>query len=215
MSEVLRVVLATGNAGKAREFGRLLGPALAVEAMPAGTSMPEETARTFAENARLKALGVARYLNGQVPVLADDSGLEVDALDGRPGVFSARFAGEGASDEQNVARLLAELQGESQRGARFISCLCLWLPGTLAGETGGECIEVQGSVEGQITREPRGEDGFGYDPLFRPSGWTSTLAEASPRQKDEISHRGAACRVLLVILEERGLVASPGADCGP
>ena len=191
------VVLATGNAGKAREFGRLFGGAFEVRVMPASVGLPEETGETFAANARLKAEAVFRALGGDVAVLADDSGLEVGALGGRPGVLSARYAGERAGDADNVAKLLAELAGGADRRARFVCSLCLLLPR-------GRRVEVEGFSLGTITRAPRGEDGFGYDPVFQPGGWQLTLAEASPEDKDRVSHRGAAARELLRRLSREG-----------
>lgn len=200
MPQPLRVVVATGNAGKAREFGRLLGPALAVEPLPASVVMPEETGDTFAANARLKAEWVSEVLQGSVSVLADDSGLEVAALGHRPGVLSARYAGEGASDGENVAKLLGELGANSSRDACFVCSLCLVLAQDLAEQAGTDSVEAQGLLCGEITMFPRGEDGFGYDPVFQPSGWRSTLAEASAADKDGVSHRGAASRELLMRL---------------
>jgi XTP/dITP diphosphohydrolase len=205
VTQPLRVVLATGNAGKAREFGRLLAPALSVEALPAGMAMPPETGHTFAANARLKAEAVAEALGRSVAVLADDSGLQVAGLDGRPGVLSARYAGEGATDEDNVAKLLAEMRQEQDRRARFVCSLCLVLPETRAERPGPISIEVEGALDGHITRSARGTDGFGYDPLFVPSGWELTLAEAEPADKDCVSHRGAASRALLRRLRELDL----------
>ena len=210
----LAVVLATGNRGKAREFGRLLGGALSVDAMPGDMSLPEETGETFAANARLKAEAVFLAMGGGVAVLADDSGLEVRALDGRPGVLSARFAGPEATDEANVGKLLGELAGRPDRQGRFVCCLCLALPAVVSDGTSGvtieggraRLIEVGGVTEGTITANPRGDDGFGYDPVFQPTGWRLTLAEASPEDKDRISHRGAAARALLEALEEEGLL---------
>jgi XTP/dITP diphosphohydrolase len=197
VTQLLPVVLATGNAGKAREFGRLLCEALEVRPMPESVALPEETGETFAANARLKAEAVFHALNGTVAVLADDSGLEVASLGGRPGVMSARFAGEGARDEDNVRRLLTELSGRLDREARFVCCLCLVLPG-------GGSVEVAGFTQGTVTEAPRGSDGFGYDPVFQPDGWESTLAEASPEDKDGVSHRGAAARTLLRRLASEG-----------
>ena len=191
------VVLATGNAGKAREFGRLFGGAFEVRVMPDSVGLPEETGGTFAANARLKAEAVFRALEGTVAVLADDSGLEVTALCGRPGVLSARYAGEGAGDADNVAKLLDEMSGRADRRARFACSLCLLLPNARR-------VEVEGFSRGTITEAPRGEDGFGYDPVFQPDGWELTLAEASPRDKDRVSHRGAAARELLQRLCEEG-----------
>ena len=179
--------------------------------MPESIVLPEETGTTFAANARLKAQAVFHALNGTVAVLADDSGLEVASLDGRPGVTSARFAGEGARDEDNVRRLLNELSGRPDRDARFVCCLCLVLPVSVSvrdrvDDNGRSCrlIEVAGFTHGTVTEVPRGTDGFGYDPVFQPDGWESTLAEASPEDKDGVSHRGAAARSLLQRLASEG-----------
>jgi non-canonical purine NTP pyrophosphatase (RdgB/HAM1 family) len=183
-------VLATGNAGKVREFNRLLAGAFEVRPLPAGVGLPPETGDTFATNARLKAQSVFDALGRHQAVLADDSGLEVAALGGRPGIFSARFAGEEASDADNVAKLLQELSTAPDRGARFVCALCLIVPPS-------GMVEVEGMSKGSITLSPRGEDGFGYDPVFQPEGWALTLAEASPEDKDSVSHRGAAARALV------------------
>jgi XTP/dITP diphosphohydrolase len=193
------VVLATGNAGKVREFSRLLGGAFEARPLPAGVGLPLETGDTFAANARLKAVSVFAALGGDHAVLADDSGLEVAALGGRPGIFSARFAGECASDADNVAKLLVELSVASDRSARFVCALCLVMPAgpDQADGEGWRAIEVEGVTNGSITLVSRGDDGFGYDPVFQPEGWELTLAEASPADKDAVSHRGAAARALL------------------
>lgn len=209
-------MLATGNAGKVREFNRLLGGAFEVRPLPAGVGLPPETGDTFAANARLKAESVFHALGGDQAVLADDSGLEVAALGGRPGIFSARFAGEGVSDADNVAKLLGELCKASDRSARFVCALCLVAPAAADGADAGaspgrqadpaggaaaappwRLTEVAGVTNGSITVGPRGDDGFGYDPVFQPEGWDFTLAEASPEDKDSVSHRGAAARALL------------------
>jgi len=205
----LPLVLATGNPGKVREFTRLLGPAVSLRAMPDAVALPAETGVTFAENARLKALSVFGALGGSVAVLADDSGLEVAALGGRPGVLSARFAGDGAGDEANVRRLLTELKGRPDREARFVCALFLVAPGpdAMADDPETACVvEVEGASEGAITASPRGTLGFGYDPVFQPTGWALTLAEATPEDKDRVSHRGAAARRLLACLGQLGLV---------
>jgi XTP/dITP diphosphohydrolase len=194
-------VLATRNAGKVREFDRLLSGTFAVRELPSGLELPPETGDTFAANARLKAEAVFAELGSVCAVLADDSGLEVAALGGRPGIFSARFAGEGARDADNVAKLLYELSGKADRRARFVCALCLV---RRSREGAPEVVEVQASTNGFITASPRGLDGFGYDPVFRPEGWESTLAEASPEDKDAVSHRGAAARALLARLDEAG-----------
>jgi XTP/dITP diphosphohydrolase len=203
------VVLASRNRGKAREFERLLGREFEVSPLPSSVALPDETGETFADNARLKAESVFAALGGKTAVLADDSGLEVSALGGRPGVRSARFAGESASDDANVGKLLAELAGRVDREARFVCALCLVMPGDEAAEEAGAAsrlIEAEGFSRGSITLAPRGMDGFGYDPVFLPNGWEITLAEASPESKDAISHRGAAARALLArIANERGM----------
>ena len=193
---VIPVILATGNAGKVREFNRLVAGAFEVMRLPQGVTLPEETGETFADNARLKAQKVFEELGGRQAVLADDSGLQVAALGGRPGIYSARYAGESASDAQNVEKLLGELDGVADRGARFACALCLALPACVDASA-GTFIEVEGFTLGSITLEPRGLDGFGYDPVFQPEGWGQTLAEASPEDKDAVSHRGAAVRALL------------------
>lgn len=211
MSAPLHVILATRNAGKVREFERLFDPLISVEALGAEVSMPQETGSTFAENARLKAESISIALGGAVAVVADDSGLEVDVLDGRPGVFSARYAGEGAGDSENVSRLLKELRDIEDRTARFVCCLCLALPPRSVAGLESRLIEVRGVLEGRIVAEPRGEDGFGYDPVFEPEGWIRTLAEASPAEKDSVSHRGVASQELLRLLGESGLVRCEGA----
>jgi XTP/dITP diphosphohydrolase len=133
-------------------------------------------------------------------VLADDSGLEVAALGGRPGVLSARFAGEEASDEENVEKLLGALRDSAEREACFVCALCLALPDVPSRQAQHRRVEVEGVLAGEITRKARGSDGFGYDPVFQPDGWSMTLAEASAIEKDLVSHRGAACRELLKAL---------------
>jgi XTP/dITP diphosphohydrolase len=198
--------LATRNAGKVREFGRLLGPRLNVELLPPQVRLPKETGRTFAANARLKAESAAKALGWAVAVLADDSGLEVKALGGRPGVCSARFAGDDAGDEDNVTKLLGELGDSDDRAARFVCALCLALPGGPGAVASGGLVEVEGVVVGDVTTAPRGNDGFGYDPVFQPETWSTTLAEAAPQAKDSVSHRGAACRRLIARLAEAGMV---------
>ncbi|MBU2603886.1 MAG: non-canonical purine NTP pyrophosphatase [Actinobacteria bacterium] len=200
----MRLVVATANPGKTREFGRLLGSRFSVEPLPSGVVLPEETGVTFAENARLKAYGAFDALGGAVAVLADDSGIEVAALGGLPGVRSARFAGEDASDEANVALLLERLGACTDREARFVCALALVLPGP---PSSGGLREAQGLLPGSVTHHPRGLDGFGYDPVFVPNGWDITLAEAGPESKDQISHRGRAVSTLLEALRQEGAFA--------
>ena len=186
------IVLGSTNAGKLRELRQLLaglpvevrGLAEYPEAEP-----PEETGETFAENARLKATALARQLGCWV--LADDSGLCVDALGGRPGVRSARYTGDDATDERNVARLLDELAGVdgARRAAAFVCVAVLASPE-------GVLFEAEGRCEGRIARHPRGENGFGYDPVFFYPGFGATFAEVSAEAKNAVSHRGRALRAL-------------------
>lgn len=195
----MRLVVGTGNAGKAREIGvflRDLGvECLSLRDYPAFKS-PGETGTTFEENALLKGRAVAGY-TGEI-ALADDSGLCVDFLNGGPGVRSARYAGESATDEENNRLLLATLDGlpQPKRKARFVCVLALVLPG-------GEEKILRGEVEGRILERPRGSGGFGYDPLFwhEPSG--KTFAQMSAGEKLEVSHRGEALRQLRKWLESR------------
>lgn len=210
-TQELRVVLATRNPGKAHEFGRLLGAGFRVEPLPDDVEMPEETGVTFAENARLKAVGVYRSLGCGTAVLADDSGIEVPALGGAPGVRSARFAGAEADDRRNVALLLERLARHPDRTARFVCALVLALPG---GADAPELVETEGVLNGAVAETPLGSQGFGYDPVFRPDGWALTLGEASGDEKDAVSHRARAVRSLLDTLSRRGVVAA-GPDEAP
>jgi len=185
------VILASGNAHKVRELGEIL-PGIPLEPLPAGIEMPPETGETFAENALIKARAV-RAATGAV-VIADDSGIEVDALDGRPGVRSARYAGEDATDGENLARMLADLERAGGDGrARYVCVIAL------IDEDGREHL-FEGTCEGRITDEPRGDGGFGYDPAFVPDATgpddDRTAAELTPEEKHAISHRGAAARAL-------------------
>lgn len=182
------VVLASSNAGKIKELRSLLPGWVEVRsAAEVDVVLPEETGSTFDENALLKARAAAEQ-TGLIGV-ADDSGLEVDALRGLPGVQSARFAGAGASDEANNRLLLSRMHHvePGNRTARFRSSVAVVMPD-------GEYFVANGSVEGEILREPRGEGGFGYDPLFLPSGAQKTMAEMSIDEKNRISHRGQAYR---------------------
>jgi XTP/dITP diphosphohydrolase len=196
---LLRVVVATGNPGKAREFGRLLGDDFVVEPLPASVSLPEETGSTFAENALLKAKVVAASLGGRAAVLADDSGVVVDALGGSPGVRSARYAGEPAGDDANNRKLLADLAGSTDRSARFVCALVLVLPN-------GVSVTAEGVLPGRIVDAPRGARGFGYDPLFQPDGLMVTVAEMEDGQKDVVSHRARAVAALQGRLADQGQV---------
>lgn len=203
----LRVVIATRNRGKAREFGRLLGGGFSVEALPDTVRLPEETGVTFAENGLLKALSVFAALEGTVAVLADDSGLEVEALEGDPGVRSARYAGEAATDEANVTLLLSRLGDTLDRSGRFVCALAMVVPTKTEGVP--LIYEFTGELAGSIASVPAGARGFGYDPVFVPAGWDMTLAEADPGQKDAVSHRARAVAGLLDAVM-RGEVVSGG-----
>lgn len=194
----MRWALATANAHKVVELGELFdGLGVELVARPEGVVMPEETGATFLANARLKARAIA-LATGEV-ALADDSGLEVDALGGDPGVHSARYAGEGASDQANNAKLLAELAGihGANRRARFRCVLALVSPD-------GRELTADGRLEGFVLDAPRGTGGFGYDPLFQPEGDTRALAEYAGSEKNAVSHRGRAARRLREMLERLG-----------
>lgn len=196
MSSPRRLVLATGNPGKAREISALLGPGWDVVLQSeCGVTPVDETGATFLENAVLKARHAAAVTG--LPALADDSGLEVDALGGAPGVRSARYAGDGAGDAQNVARLLAELSGvaDADRGARF-RCVLAWVRDAQDAAP----LIAEGSWEGRITRAPRGINGFGYDPVFEDLALGQTAAEMAAAAKNARSHRGQALRALRQLL---------------
>ena len=192
-------VLATRNEGKARELAALLEGAAARFESLAGhpeVLLPPEDATTYRENALAKARAVRDALG--VPAIADDSGLEVDALEGAPGVRSARYAGEGATDAGNIQRLLAKLAGvpEARRTARFRCVLAL-------ARGPGDEIVVEGTCEGRILGAPRGERGFGYDPVFLPDGETRSFAELPADSKNRISHRARAAGALRASLAAR------------
>jgi XTP/dITP diphosphohydrolase len=189
----MRLVLASSNAGKLRELDALLRPFgyELVRQSELGIESPPETGDTFEANALLKARHASRLAN--LPAIADDSGIEVDALGGRPGVYSARYAGEGATDQQNLEKLLVELQGvpDEKRTARYQCVIAL----VQSGDDPAPLIAT-GVWEGRIIRTPRGTGGFGYDPIFLPAGLTRTAAELSASEKNEISHRAQALRAL-------------------
>lgn len=191
-----RVVLATLNPGKVRELRELLPQEIeVVSAADLGIALPPETGTTFAENALLKAR-TAAAASGLIAV-ADDSGLEVDALGGEPGVYSARYAGPDASDAENIERLLQRLAGvpDDQRTARFRAVAALVAP------DGREYL-AEGVLEGRIVREPRGTGGFGYDPVFCPLDDQRTLAEFSLEEKNRVSHRAQAMRRVAAVLRD-------------
>jgi XTP/dITP diphosphohydrolase len=192
-----RLVLATGNAGKLRELRAILAP-WRIEILPLSDftdSAAEENGRSFVENAILKARFAAEAAG--LPAIADDSGLEVDALGGAPGILSARYAGEAAGDAANNARLLRELENvpDAGRGARY-RCAMVYVgwPAEAAP------VVCQASWEGRIARAPRGSGGFGYDPLFVVAGTERTAAEFESGEKNRASHRGKALRALVAAL---------------
>jgi XTP/dITP diphosphohydrolase len=193
MSERKQVILATRNQGKVREFNRLFADlgweAVSLDAFPDAPEVVED-GDTFEANALKKARTISTYLG--MPAVGDDSGLEVDALEGRPGVYSARYAGEGATDEDNWRKLLKELEDVpmERRTARFRCVLAL-------AEPGKEPIMASGHCEGVIVRQPAGTNGFGYDPVFFLPQHMATMAQLSPEQKNQISHRAMALRNLL------------------
>ena len=196
----MRILIATMNTGKLLEYERLLAevPGLELETMAA---LPEaidvvEDRDTFRGNALKKAMEIATVAG--MPCLADDSGLEVDALGGGPGVYSARYAGEGSTDSENNAKLLDELSGvaDDERTARFQCAI------VIVDQSGRELAMAEGACEGRIGSEPRGSHGFGYDPLFVPEGYAQTMAELGPETKNEISHRAKAAAKLVPILRE-------------
>ncbi len=197
--EVRRILVATRNRHKLREFSELLGPNFELFGMESVSEVPqiEESGDTFKLNALVKAEFTSTFFSHWV--LADDSGLEVDALQGAPGILSARFAGENATDAENRTLLLKQLEklgirGE-QRTARFHCVLAL-------AKNGRTVLTTSGIVEGVIMESESGTEGFGYDSIFRPAGYSETFAELSPEIKNKISHRGRALRGLRPFLLE-------------
>jgi XTP/dITP diphosphohydrolase len=194
-----RIAIASRNAHKLRELGRICAdwPVTWVTVNdhdPAGFPDVDETGETYLDNALLKARAVAAELG--LPAMADDSGIEVDALGGRPGPRSARYAGRGVTDEQNLAALMAALKGipSDGRTARYRCVAALAFPDGTELHADGEC-------EGALVTKRRGSGGFGYDPVFMPVGWDQTMAELTDEQKDRVSHRGRAFRALRGLLD--------------
>ena len=190
----MQIIIATGNAHKVLELEQLLaGLGVQVESAAVVGGMPEveETGQTFAANALLKAAALRALASASAYVLADDSGLEVDALNGAPGVYSARYAGPEASDAENRHQLLTALAGagDAPRTARFRCVLCLLGPK-------GEAQYFEGSCEGSITEAERGKEGFGYDSIFMPEGYTKTFGELGESVKQRLSHRANAVHAL-------------------
>ena len=205
------LVLATHNPKKLIEMRRLLEE-LRLEVTVLGladlpnSQVPRETGKTFEENALIKARAAAA--DHRLPALADDSGLEVDALNGMPGIRSARWAGSEATDEENLELLLRQIDDvpDADRGARFVSAMALVVP----GEQGAEHV-VRGVWPGRITLEPTGSEGFGYDPIFAPDDAKGTAAQLDPADKDERSHRGQALRLILPLVVDTVSADASGA----
>ena len=203
--QVNHLLLATRNAHKTREFAEILGEEFVVRDLSTEPDAPEieETGSTFEENAILKAVAISNRFPGLV--VADDSGLEVDALGGAPGIYSARFSGPGATDQENIARLFSELRkhpDDRPFAARFRCVLALARLGAVLGT-------FEGAVEGTIVDSPRGTDGFGYDPVFQPTGFTQTFAEIPSAEKNRISHRAKALRLFKAALPKERTGQSP------
>lgn len=201
MSEPLLAV-ATGNSHKASEIYQILKPLIPrlrrdqiVTQKDLGVPSPVEDGVTFKENALLKARAVAEASG--LPTVADDSGLVVDVMGQAPGIFSARWAGAHGDDQQNVRLLLSQLQDvpDDNRGARFVCSAVLVLPD-------GSHHGAQGTVQGKIIRAPRGDHGFGYDPVFRPEGWEKTTAEVPAEEKNSVSHRAEAFTALAPLIQK-------------
>jgi XTP/dITP diphosphohydrolase len=189
----VRLLLATRNDHKLRELSELMRP-YELDPLPDGIELPPETGTTFADNALLKARAAAGATGRAA--MADDSGIEASALGGAPGVWSARYAGEDATDEENLEKLLGEVPADGDRRVAYVCALAYVEPG-------GREEVVHGRCEGTLALEPRGKRGFGYDPAFVPDDYPGderTMAELTPEEKDAISHRGRAARALVVRL---------------
>ena len=198
-----RVVLATRNAHKVAELNRILvdagfgGELVGLDEFPRAPDVAE-TGLTFADNALLKARAIAAHTG--LPAVADDSGLTVDALNGMPGILSARWAGKHGDDRANLKLVLGQLADASMRGAAFVCVAALVVPGEPGGDRATREWTTTGVLPGSITGEPRGTNGFGYDPIFVPDGLSVTTAELAPEEKDAISHRGRAFRAIAVLI---------------
>lgn len=194
---MMKIILASNNKNKLREFRELVSgmDVELVSQREAGCDFEvDETGTTFEENAFLKASAVTEATG--CAAIADDSGLAVDALNGEPGVYSARYGpGHDASDEARYTYLLNKLGRTGERSARFVCCICCTMPD-------GTVLRSRGECEGEILYGPRGTNGFGYDPVFRPLGQEKSMAELTPGEKNAISHRGKALREFIKIFEE-------------
>lgn len=184
----MKIIAATKNKNKLREFGEILKGFEIISQEEAGIDIDvEETGTTFEENSRLKAEAIFKATG--IPAIADDSGLCVDALDGAPGVYSARYGGEGLDDEGRVQRLLKNMENvpDEKRTARFVCVITM--------VSSGGVITAKGECEGVINHAPKGENGFGYDPVFYMKEYGKTTAEMSPDEKNAVSHRGKALKI--------------------
>ena len=203
----MKIVAATGNKHKIEEIESItkkFGMNVITKAEAGvGDLEVEETGTTFEENSLIKAEAIMKATG--MPAIADDSGLEADALNGAPGVYSARFSGEGATDESNNAKLLKLMENipDDERSARFVSVVTLCFPD-------GTVVAARGECPGTLRRSPRGDGGFGYDPLFVPVGYDKTYAEISAEEKNIISHRAKALGILRMKLKETGFEESEG-----
>ena len=201
----MKIVAATGNKHKIEEIESItkkFGMNVITKAEAGvGDLEVEETGTTFEENSLIKAEAIMKATG--MPAIADDSGLEADALNGAPGVYSARFSGEGATDELNNAKLLKLMENipDDERSARFVSVVTLCFPD-------GTVVAARGECPGTLRRSPRGDGGFGYDPLFVPVGYDKTYAEISAEEKNIISHRAKALGILRMKLKETGFEES-------
>ena len=197
-SFMLQILVATSNTHKVAEFQNavsLILPDLKIVTPKEFPNYPEieETGTTFEENAQLKAVGASAFAD--MPAFADDSGLEVAALDGRPGIYSSRYAGDDATDAQRIEKLLGELEGKENRRARFVCVIAL--------ACRGEIFQTfRGEVNGIIAPAPRGDQGFGYDPVFIPDGYDRSFAELGIEVKDKISHRAVAFKKMMDFISE-------------
>ena len=198
----MELVLASSNHGKLKELQARLGEQVHLRLQSEfGINTPQENGQSFVENAFLKARYVCQHTG--LPAIADDSGLCVDFLDGRPGVYSARFAGENATDQANNSKILEALQGvaSNERSASFQCVLVALFPDPALAP-----IICQAAWQGQILLQPRGDNGFGYDPLFQPQGLSCSSAELAPDEKNRISHRGQAMHQLIARLKAQALI---------
>lgn len=195
---MLQILAATSNKHKVEEFKSVFSQLipdlqiLMTNELP-GFSEAEENGSSFEENAAIKADHASAYAD--MPAFADDSGLMVDALEGRPGIYSARYAGKGASDSDRIAKLLSEMKGKTDRRAKFVCVIAL--------SCGGNLYQTfRGEVQGRIAEAPAGTQGFGYDPIFIPDGYDKTFGELGAEIKDRISHRAAALQMMAAFVKK-------------